>query len=117
VLGLMLISCTADTGHTPIARIDITPMAIPAHDDFQTPVVLDGTRSADPIDDPAGTEHIDYLWTIVGDDVQFASGSHDDSSKPTVSFRGERPATITLTVTDPDGQTSSVTSYMQLTVR
>lgn len=113
----MLISCTADTGHPPIARIDVTPGSIPAHDDFQTPVVLDGTRSADPIDDPDGNEHLDFLWSIVGDDVQFASGSHDDSQKPTVSFRGERPATITLTVTDPDGQSSSVTSYMQLTVR
>lgn len=117
LLGFLLIACTADAGHPPLARIDIAPGAIPAHDDFETVVTLDGSTSADPIDDPGGSEQLQYLWTIVGDDVEFQAGSHEDQAKPKVTFRGERPATVTLTVTDPDGQEASATSYVQLTVR
>jgi hypothetical protein len=112
----LLAACDAPIGHPPIARIELAPAAIPAHDEFQTAVVLDGSMSADPIDDPAGTEKLDYQWTIVDAEARFDAGGRDTSKMPTVRFRGERAATITLTVTDPDGNDSSSTKYLQLTV-
>jgi hypothetical protein len=111
-----LAACDAPIGHPPIARIELAPAAIPAHDEFQTAVVLDGSTSADPIDDPGGTEKLDYQWTIVDAEARFDAGSRDTSQMPTVRFRGERAATITLTVTDRDGNDSSSTKYLQLTV-
>lgn len=118
VLALLLLAaCDAPIGHPPIARIDLTPAAIPAHDEFQTAVMLDGKKSADPIDDPNATEKLTYQWTIVDAEVRFEAGSRDTSEQPMVRFRGERPATITLTVTDPDGNESSSTKYLELTVK
>ena len=113
---LLLAACDAPIGHPPIARIELSPGAIPAHDEFQTAVVLDGTKSADPIDDPSGTETLQYQWTIVDAEARFDPGSRDSQPKPTVRFRGERAATIVLTVTDPDGNDASATKYLQLTV-
>lgn len=118
VLALVLFAaCDAPVGHPPIARIDLTPSAIPAHDEFQTVVMLDGKPSADPIDDPNGSEKLTYQWTITDAEVRFEAGSRDTSVQPMVRFRGERPATITLTVTDPDGNESSSTKYLELTVK
>jgi extradiol dioxygenase family protein len=118
VLALVLFAaCDTPVGHPPIARIDLTPAAIPAHDQFQTAVTLDGSKSADPIDDPAGTEKLEYQWTILDADARFDTGSRESSEQPVVRFRGERAATITLTVTDPDGNESSSTKYLQLTVK
>ena len=109
-------ACDAPIGHPPIARISLTPGAIPAHDEFQTAVTLDGTASADPIDDPAGARPLTYQWDIVDDDSRFDTGSATTKA-PVVRFRGERPPTITLTVTDEDGNASSATKDLQLTVR
>lgn len=109
-------ACDAPVGHPPIARITLTPPSIPAHDDFQTMVTLDGSASADPIDDPAGTEKLTYDWTITDAESRFAAGSTEMSQKAVVTFAGERPATITLTVTDPDGNDDSATKYLQLSV-
>jgi hypothetical protein len=116
-LVLLLAACDAPVGHPPIARIDLTPAAIPAHDEFQTVVVLDGSKSADPIDDPTGAQKLTYQWTIVDADVRYESGSRETSQQPMVRFRGERPATVVLTVTDPDGNDSSTTKYLELTVK
>lgn len=114
---VLLCACDAPVGHPPIARIELAPSAIPAHDEFQTAVVLDGSTSADPIDDPSGAEKLDYQWTIVDAEVRFDTGSRDTEKMPTVRFRGERAATVTLTVTDPDGNESSSTKYLELTVK
>jgi hypothetical protein len=92
-------------------------MAIPEHDNFATSVTLDGTRSADPVDDPDGTHPLDFRWEIVGDEARFEPGSNEDDATPAVTFRGDRPATITLTVTDADGLAASATTYVQLTVQ
>jgi hypothetical protein len=116
-LGITLSGCASeDAGRPPLARIDITPMAIPEHDNFETAVTLDGTRSADPVDDPDGSRPLDFFWEISGDDARYESGSHDDDVTPALRFRGERPATVTLTVTDADGLSASATTYVQLTV-
>ena len=71
--------------------------------------------SADQLDDPDGSRPLDYQWTIVGDEFRFADGS-DTSQAPVVEFRGDRSATIELTVTDEDGMTSTVSFQMTLTV-
>jgi hypothetical protein len=109
-------ACDTPIGHPPIARITLAPSAIPAHDNFQTAVTLDGSESADPIDDPAGTEKLTYAWTITDAAYRLAQGSTERAEKPMVTFGGERPATITLTVTDPDGNDDSATKYLELSV-
>jgi len=108
-------ACTADEGYPPLARIDLSPDAIVENDGFQTAVTLDGTASADPIDHPGGTT-LDYAWQILDDEFRF-EGSRDTSPMATVRFRGDRPATIVLTVTDDDGRTASAVAHLRLTVR
>lgn len=109
-------SCDAPIGHPPIARIELTPSAIPAHDEFQTAVTLDGTKSADPIDDPTGAHPLTYQWEIVDAESRFDAGSRDTAEMAVVRFRGERPPTISLTVTDEDGNSSTATKALELTV-
>lgn len=109
-------ACADDrTGHAPVARIDTTPNAIPEHDDFQTDVVLDGTGSADPIDDPDGGLPLTYTWDISGDEVHVEQGALTAPTL-TVRFQGLRPATIRLTVTDTTGQSGSARVQLQLTL-
>ncbi len=109
--------CDTPIGHPPIARIELTPSAIPAHDEFQTDVTLDGTRSADPIDDPTGAHPLTYQWEIVDAESRWGTGSRDTSEMAVARFRGERPPTISLTVTDLDGNTSTTTKALDLTVK
>jgi hypothetical protein len=116
-LGLCAIaSCALDEGRPPLARIDITPPAILENDGFQTAVTLDGTASADPLDDPEGNDQLDFAWQILDDEFRF-EGSRATSPAPTVRLRGDRPATIVLTVTDHDGLEATAVAHVQLTVR
>lgn len=108
--------CTEAPGRPPIARIALTPAAIIAHDNFQTEVTLDGSGSADPIDDPDRKRPLTFEWTIEGDEFRFEQGDAT-SGKPVVRFRGDRPATILLTVTDEDGRDAIATEHMRLTVQ
>lgn len=108
--------CVADEGRPPIARVVLAPEAIPENDGFQTAVTLDATSSADPVDDPDGSDRLTYVWAIAGDEFRFDAGDAADPT-PVVRFRGDRPATITLTVTDRDGLEASATVNLQLTVR
>jgi hypothetical protein len=107
--------CTTPEGRPPIARIVITPAAIIEDDGFQTPVTLDGTRSGDPVDDPGATRPLTFSWGIEGDDVRFQNGTAATPA-PVVTFRGDRPATIILTVTDADGLEASAIERVRLTV-
>jgi hypothetical protein len=116
-VGAGLAGCTVPDGRPPLARIEISPAAIPEDDGFETLVVLDGTASADPVDDPDGSEPLEFRWTIIGDDFELESGSRDTDRAPEIRFRGDRPATIELTVVDADGLDASATAYVQLTVR
>jgi hypothetical protein len=116
-LGVVaLLGCAGEPGHAPIARPTATPRAIPEGDSYQTDVVLDGSQSADPIDDPVGDRSLSYRWEIVGDDARVMSGRLDEA-KVTVRFFGAHPATLLLTVTDEDGQSATARLQMQLTVR
>ena len=114
LLGL-LASCAADDGHPPVARASASPMAIPENDGFQTAVTLDATASADPVDDPDGLLGLDYQWSLSGDEFRFDSGTERDPTV-VVRFRGDRPPTIELTVTDADGFSSTTVFQLQLTV-
>jgi len=108
--------CTSEEkGHAPVARIKADPRAIPEADDFHTDVVVDGTESADPIDDPDGGLPLTYQWEISGDAMQLSAGSAT-SSTFTGRFQGIRPATIRLTVTDQSGQTGTARFQLGLTV-
>jgi hypothetical protein len=116
LIALCVVACTSEpSGHAPIARITATPRAIPDHDGFQTDVVLDGTASADPIDDPDGGLPLAFLWTITNDDVQYTMG-RDTEPKVTVRFLGNHPAIVDLKVTDVTGLSSTAELNMQLTI-
>jgi hypothetical protein len=114
-LGALAAACSTPGGRPPIARIELSPEAIAENDGQQTPVVLDATRSADPADDPEGTAPLQYLWTLEGDDFELEPGSRLTDPMVVVRFRGDRPATITLRVTDVDGLDDEATAYLQLT--
>lgn len=115
-LVLLLGACTSPVGHPPIARIELAPGAIPAFDNFQTVVTLDGATSADPVDDPDGSAPLTYAWEILDSEVRYEQG-RSTSAAPEVRFLGDRPATIVLTVTDLDGQSAQATANIALTVR
>jgi hypothetical protein len=115
LLASLAACATEPSGHAPIARITATPRAIPAHDGFQTDVVLDGTASADPIDDPDGGLPLAFRWDIINDDVHFTAGN-ETSPKATVRFLGDHPAIVQLTVTDDTGLSSTASMNMQLSV-
>ncbi|MBE7452384.1 MAG: hypothetical protein HS111_26935 [Kofleriaceae bacterium] len=116
ILTLLLAGCTPDDGRPPLARIDLSPPAILENDGYQTAVTLDGTASADPLDDPDGARPLTFAWQILDDEHRF-EGSRPTSPAPVVRMRGDRPATIVLTVTDADGLSATTVARMQLTVR
>jgi hypothetical protein len=116
IVAVALAACSADDGHPPVARIVLAPDAILENDGFQTEVTLDATTSADPIDDPDGATPLTYTWVILDDEVRFERG-RPTSAMPVVRFRGDRPATIELTATDGDGQTTTATAHLRLTIR
>ena len=113
-LGFMACGNTND-GYPPVARIGATPRAIPDGDAFHTPVTLDASASADPIDDPAGSRRLTFRWNIIGDEYRIQDGALDEA-KLTVTLAGDRPGTVQLTVTDEDGLSSTAQEQLQLTV-
>jgi hypothetical protein len=113
-LAALAPACAGDEGRPPVARIELVPDQIGENDGFQTVVVLDGTASADPVDHPEGAR-LGYAWQILDDEVRFEPGSHTDDDAPEIRLRGDRPATIVLTVTDEDGLTASTTTRLRLT--
>ena len=113
---LVLAACGVEPGHAPVARISAAPRAILENDGFRTDVVLDGSGSEDPVDDPDNTEPLEYLWTVENDEFRVEDGSLT-SPRVTLRFLGERPATVRLTVTDPDGKSAIARTQMQLTIR
>jgi|GEM_PF-2506512 len=110
-LGLAASGCGLETGHPPVARISVSPDMIIENDGFQTLVTLDATASSDPVDDPNGQRPLRFEWHIGNDEFRFETGDAT-SAMATARFRGDRPATIRLTVTDEDGL--STTSSVQL---
>jgi hypothetical protein len=115
--GFAAMGCSGgEDGHPPVARIAITPRAIPEGDGFASDVVLDAAESADPLDDPEGAGPLGYRWQIDDDEARYQSGGGDDAVV-TVRFEGRRPARIALTVRDGEGLSSTTVERMELTVR
>jgi len=112
VCAVCATSCAADPDRPPIARLTASPAAIFVHDDFRTQITLDGRMSAsfDGPDTPLA-----YRWRFDNDEAR----TDDALDAPTlvVTFRGDRPPRIVLTVTAPDGLEDTVTSQLPLTVR
>ncbi len=111
-----MLACTTESGRPPIARASANPAAIVENDGFRTRVTLDGTASADPLDDPTAELPLRYHWRVLFDEHRFVEGDQTSVS-PVIELRGDRPATIELTVSDGDGDASTVRFQMQLTVR
>ncbi len=107
-------ACAVDAGRPPVARIELMPDQLIENDGFQTVITLDGRASADPIDHPDGVR-LGFAWQIEGDEVRFEPGSRADQPAPAVRLRGDRPATIILTVTDDDGLSATTTARLRLT--
>jgi len=116
VLTFLLAACEQEPGHAPVARISATPRAVLENDGFQTQVTLDGSASADPVDDPEDTTQLQYHWAIENDEFRVIGGSLD-AQEVELTFFGARPATVRLTVTDVDGRSSTARIQLQLTVR
>ena len=111
-----LAACAGADGRPPVARIELDPDQIGENDGFQTAVTLDGAASADPVDHPDGAM-LEYAWQILDDEFRLEPGSRTYHEAPVVRLRGDRPATIILTVTDEDGLTSTTTAHLRLTTR
>lgn len=115
LLLLLLLSpgCQQELGRPPVPRFTVQPAWIAAGDDHETEVVLDATRSADELDDPSVA--LDVTWSFDDTDVRFVEGgAHDAVVVLTAS--GERPVTISLTVTDPEGLSSSLSQRLGVVV-
>lgn len=112
---MLLVGCTVADGRPPLARIVLTPDSIVENDGFQTLIQLDATTSADPIDDPEGETRLAVEWHILDDEYRFED-SRATSPTAQVRMRGDRPATISLTVTDADGLEGVAVTHMRLTV-
>ena len=106
----LLVACSEDTGHPPVARIAAMPTYIPQNDGFQTAIALDGTGSADEVDDPTATRPLTYSWTV-GGDYKLQDGDLG-SAKVTILLKGDRPVPVTLSVTDADDHLTAKSTVM-----
>lgn len=114
VIGALLAAaCQQELGRPPVPRFTIEPEYVPEGDAHETPVALDSSESADELDDPSAP--LDVTWQFDDDDVRFEEGGAHDPSV-VVTAAGARPVTIILTVTDPDGLSSSLTRRLGIVV-
>ncbi len=110
-------ACSPPPGHAPVARLTIEPAYVPANE--ATEVLLDGRRSCDQFDAPDGCVAADetppldcpnglrYHWTVSRDLALLDGGP--DQPWMRVSVTTDVPVSVTLTVTDCDGRTASIT--------
>jgi len=120
LLGLLLGAalaaggCQEEAGRAPVARFDVSPSYVPFHDGYTTVVTLDGSRSKDEIDDPAGTLPLGFHWDLDDPAVQVVEGSLD-AAQVKVKLQGDRPTSVTLSVWDST-RTGVRTGYVGVTV-
>jgi hypothetical protein len=110
---LALSACQQELGRPPVPRFTIDPAYVPEHDDFATEVSLDGSASADELDDP--TIPLAFSWHFDDDRVRIVDGDVH-SSTLRIATAGDRPLTISLAVEDDDGQTSTLEQRLGLTL-
>jgi hypothetical protein len=110
-----LLGCTEQTGHPPVARVVVTPAYIAQNDGFATPIALDGSTSADEIDDPQASLPLRFHWSM-SEGFRISDGGVDQP-KMTVLLGGTRPVVVTLEVTDGDDHlTASTTATIGITI-
>ena len=113
--ALALGGCHQEAGRAPVARFDITPAYVPIHDGYASVVTLDGTRSKDEIDDPAGAQPLGFHWDLDDPAPQVVQGSLE-AAQVQVKLQGDRPTAVTLTVRDQSGRTALRIGYVGVTV-
>jgi len=113
--ALALGGCQQEAGRAPVARFDLTPAYVPLHDGYTTVVTLDGSRSKDEIDDPSGALPLGFHWELDDPAPQVVQGGLD-AAQVQVKLQGDRPTTVTLTVSDSTGRTAVRTGYVGVTV-
>jgi hypothetical protein len=107
--------CEQIKGHRPLAHFTMEPEFIPEGDGNVTIVKLDGTNSSDPFDDPERRYPLSYRWSSDDESFKIECGSIN-SALVYATFSGKRPAAIELTVTDVDGNSTSIIQWLGLTV-
>jgi hypothetical protein len=106
-LGSFCTGCGGAPGHPPIARISVSPAYVPLGDGYATDVVLDGSASSDPVDDPNGIQPLLYQWVVDDDHAPIAPAP--TVAVVTTRIAGDHPVRVTLTVTDgSDDKTSAI---------
>jgi hypothetical protein len=117
----LLAGCSTDFGYAPVARIALNPRFVAQGDGFHTDVMIDGRMSADPLVRPdAGASDLTFAWSFAGDTVQIvqgqANGNLTNAGQLVVHVAGQRTVSVTLTVTNPSGESATATTILGLTV-
>jgi len=86
----------------PTASFTASPTSVPAGDNNQTVVTLDGSNSSDPDGDV-----LSFAW--VAPSGTYVEGTSSSSEIAKVTFPGAAPYEVRLTVTDPDGNSDTAT--------
>ncbi len=131
-IPLLLLFCMGacdpgtDPGFPPVARLSLNPGYLPAGQNAE--IVLDGRASCDELDHPESCDRdpdgfgptstcpggLQFSW-----DIPFAYSpvsATPNRSHLHIATRISTPQQITLTVTDCDGLSSSVTRWIGVTV-
>jgi hypothetical protein len=111
----LLMGCAKDKGRPPIARLSVEPRFVPAG--VEAIIDLDGRRSCDEIEYPETCDKtldgsgppsscpggVTFRWSLDQDFVPV--GGEDAMTQPFAQVRviPDRPITVTLAVTDCDG--------------
>jgi len=111
--GLLVAACSQIGPRPPVPRFTVDPEFIPEGDAHRTPVTLDGSASADDLEDP--TVPLAYAWAADEESARVVDGALDEAVV-VMTFAGDRVVTVTLTVTDPDGLAASLSDRVGLTV-
>lgn len=80
----------------PVASFTADPTQVPAGDNHQTVVTLDGSASSDPDGDP-----LTYSWTAPSG--LFVNGTDSNDQITMVTFPGTAPYVVRLVVRDGNG--------------
>jgi hypothetical protein len=115
--GALLAGCVEDKGLPPVARLQVEPRFVPVG--VESVIDLDGRKSCDEIDYPETCDKsndgpgppltcpggVTFRWSLDQDFVPM--GGDDAMTQPFVQVRvtPDRPITVTLKVTDCDGNT------------
>ncbi len=93
--------------NAPTAVISASPTVVPRNDGNNTVVTLDGSGSTDP-----NSDALTFRWTAVNG--TFVNNTTPTDSISQVTFPGTAPYAVTLTVTDPDGNSNTAATTVAL---